>query len=239
MAEDHVVGEDESVNSVAYRAGFFWQTLWDHPKNAELKKLRGDPDLLYAGDVVHVPDKRPKDHDAATEKLHRFRLKGTPAKFVIVLTRPPASAPVKERSAAGAAWEYVEQEVRPPAPEPAADVPFELLAEGALLKRGRTGKDGRIEATLRPDAQDGVLVLDPGTPEEQRIELNFREMDPAATIPGVCKRLVNLGYGCPVASEVTPAVAAAVAAFQRDHGLPVTGVPDDATRDEIRKAHGG
>ncbi len=33
-----------------------WKTIWDHPNNAELRKKRKSPDVLFPGDQVYVCD---------------------------------------------------------------------------------------------------------------------------------------------------------------------------------------
>lgn len=70
---DHTAGENDCFINIADRFGFSWKTLWNHPNNAELRQKRKDPYLLYAGDVVHVPDRELKEVARATEKRHRFK----------------------------------------------------------------------------------------------------------------------------------------------------------------------
>src|SRR5687767_8364374 len=90
MAEDYTIEAGDCVSSVAFERGFFWETLWNHPNNSELKSLRGDPNVLCEGDVLHVPDKTPKEDSAATEQTHQYKLKGCPAKLRLrVIEEPP------------------------------------------------------------------------------------------------------------------------------------------------------
>lgn len=70
---DHTAEENDCFISIADRYGFSWKTLWNHPNNAELKQKRKDPYLLYAGDVVHVPERELKEVARGTEKRHRFK----------------------------------------------------------------------------------------------------------------------------------------------------------------------
>ncbi|MEZ4444383.1 MAG: LysM peptidoglycan-binding domain-containing protein, partial [Polyangiaceae bacterium] len=40
---------------IAQEHGTTWQAIWNHPLNAEHRQKRGSPDVLYPGDVLHVP----------------------------------------------------------------------------------------------------------------------------------------------------------------------------------------
>ena len=101
MPEDYTVTSGDCFNSISYDRGFFWETLWNHGKNAELKSKRKDPNILKEGDVVHIPDLTVKEEQGATEQRHKFKLKGVPAKLKIRVMRakvekekqsPPAGA---------------------------------------------------------------------------------------------------------------------------------------------------
>ena len=46
MALVHTIQDGDCISSVAMRHGFFPGTLWNHPDNMELKKLRRDPNVL-------------------------------------------------------------------------------------------------------------------------------------------------------------------------------------------------
>jgi len=35
-----------------------WQVIWNHPRNADHRAKRKSPDILYAGDVLHIPAER-------------------------------------------------------------------------------------------------------------------------------------------------------------------------------------
>ncbi len=83
--KDHSVEQGECLTSIAHQYGFFWQTLWNHPRNAELKQQRKSPNTLLPGDTVHIPDKRLKEEARETGSLHRFRVKGIPARLRLKL----------------------------------------------------------------------------------------------------------------------------------------------------------
>ena len=67
-AGDHEVQEGECILSIAEAAGLFWETLWNHPDNADLKRERGSPHLLRPGDRLTVPELTKKSESCATEE---------------------------------------------------------------------------------------------------------------------------------------------------------------------------
>src|SRR5262249_58117346 len=74
MSKTHVVEQGEHLSGIAAENGFSnFETIWNDPNNADLKKLR-DPHVLFPGDKVFVPDLVAKDSPAPTDKVHRFVL---------------------------------------------------------------------------------------------------------------------------------------------------------------------
>ena len=67
--------------SIAEQYGFFWETLWNHPNNKDLRGLRHDPTVLLLDDEVFVPDRTPKDYVRPTGARHTFKVKNVPAKL--------------------------------------------------------------------------------------------------------------------------------------------------------------
>lgn len=66
------------------------------------------------------------------------------------------------------------------------------------------------------------------------------DVPPVAALPGARVRLQNLGYavGHEVEAPLDPVTAEALRAFQRDHGLRVTGELDDGTQTTLRQVYG-
>ena len=82
MAIDHVVKQGEGIESIAFANGWFPDALWNHPSNEELAKKRATGHVLLPGDVVHVPDLRPKSIEVPTGGRHRFQRKGVPLSLI-------------------------------------------------------------------------------------------------------------------------------------------------------------
>lgn len=266
MPTDYLVETGDCVSSIAYENGFFWETIWNHPKNANLKSERKDPNILKEGDVVFVPDLTVKQLDRATDKRHTFVRKGAPAKLrfrIMEEPKPNQSKPAAGTSASGGgggstfldkaasgaqqaiglpAASGSTKEFEEPDEEPTSiqDQPRKgvpyVLLIDGNVTTGKTDNDGRIELTIPPNARSGTLTLDPGTLKERVIPLNLGHLNPITDVSGVSQRLNNLGFPCGDGSD-EEALTGALKAFQEKSGLQVTGNVDDATRNKLRELH--
>src|ERR1043165_6432377 len=133
MGREHFIKQGECLSSLAKRYGFLdYQTIFDHPKNAELKTKRRNPSVLYPDDVVFIPDHELKEVDAVTEQRHRFQLKKSKTLFRIIVEDS------KEK--------------------PFANVRYELTIERQTFE-GMTDGEGKLEQMIPAGARAGGLVL--------------------------------------------------------------------------------
>jgi hypothetical protein len=242
----YVVRKGDCLSSIAFEHGFLWDAIWNHPDNAGLRSLRKDPDVLLEGDVVAIPDPAPKQVSVPTMANHRFVLRTAPTMLRLRITERKPPAP-KSAGASGPAAQDPPKHVstEDPAydpvrvtPSPRANVPFELIIDGKSIA-GKTDGDGKIEQPIAPNARKATLILEPGTPGEQSIEVALGALDPLDTIPGVKQRLANLGYECgDRTDEENVDWARALRAFQAHCGLTESGELDDATRAKVHALHG-
>ncbi len=211
MAAFITVGVGECLSSIAFESGHFWPTLWDHPDNAALREARGNPHVLLDGDRVFVPDLRPKAVEAETGKRHSFRRKGFPEQLRL---------------------RFGTDEL------PRKGVPYELTIDGVTV-RGVTTERGEIACYLTPNARLAELVLRPADAPEERYAVALRGLDPVDSVVGFKQRLRNLGYYRGVADgEVNAETVTAMNEMQARHALPLTELPDEATRSALLTAHG-
>lgn len=98
MAEDYNITEGDCVSSIAFERGLPWETLCNHSNNAQLKQKRKNPNMLKRGDILHVPDLTPNEHARATEKRHKFKLKGAPVRLLLRIMEIPKRTPTKSAS---------------------------------------------------------------------------------------------------------------------------------------------
>lgn len=133
----HTVGQGDSIPSLAHDNGHFWETLWNHPENAELKGKRKNPNILNPGDEVEIPELRMKDFSGGTDTRHKFVRKGVPAKLKMQLFLLG---------------------------EPRRNEPYTLILDNEIIN-GTTDGDGNIEQPIKPNAKGGVLKLNGGKEE--------------------------------------------------------------------------
>lgn len=194
MATLHKVKQGECLASIAYRYGLLMSTIWDDPANAELRSRRTSPYVLFAGDEIAIPYKRPKLVRRATGQVHRFRRRGVPETFRLQLLA------------------YGE-------PRAAQNYTLEL---GGQAFEGRTDEQGRLEHPIPPDARTGRLVLgenesydiqlghvDPVT-EEQGVRTRLfnlaflADLDAAEDAYREALRVFQAGSGLRATGEVNP-----------------------------------
>ena len=203
----HEVVPGDGMARIGLRYGFFPDTLWNLPENAELRQARGDPEMLLAGDVVHVPDLRPATVRVSTGAVHRFRRKGVPARIELRLLRQD---------------------------EPRAGEAFTLDVDGVKLA-GTTDAEGWIREWVSPAARRVVISLGGGE-ERYTLDVGQLDpIDTVTGVQRRLVNLGH--HGGAISGTVDADTRAALASFQSAAGLPPTGELDDATREALAAAH--
>lgn len=207
----HEVKQGESMASIADLYGFFWNTVWNHPKNTALRESRGNPNVLMARDRVFIPEKTPKEESGETGKVHTFRLKGVPIRLNFRLLNE--------------------------AHQPRAGVRYTLSVDGKAAASGLVPDDGLISAVISPKAKTAKLVVHaPGGDEMHSFDIGH--LNPIEYTSGVQARLKNLGfYTGNLTNQVDQATQEAIRRFQQREGLPVTGQADETTRQALLQRH--
>src|SRR5258708_3074164 len=134
MEDNHICSPGDSIPSLAHDAGHFWETLWNHGRNAQLKANRKNPNILAPADQLHIPDLRIKPFSCGTDTRHKFVRKGIPAKLKIQLFQMG---------------------------EPRKNEHYTLVLDDKIIN-GQTDGDGNIEQVIPPNSKGGVLKLDGG-----------------------------------------------------------------------------
>lgn len=217
MSTQYTVVKGDCLSAIAKRFGFAdYRTIYNHPDNADFKELRPDPNLIYSGDILQIPDKEPGEKPGETDKKHKFRKKGKKT--------------------------FLRLRILDSEDNPYANVDFELTVDGAKDKiTGKTDGNGKIEEEIEADAAKGELFLKKNSGSGEVIgviELELGELDPIVEDTGVQARLNNLGFDC---GEVGGAMDAekeeAIRAFQKKNTLTETGTADEATKNKLVEQH--
>lgn len=216
MSSYHEVQQGECLSSIALQYGFSdYRIVYNHPQNTEFRQKRPDPNVIYPGDEIFIPDKELKHENRGTEKKHKFKIHPTKTLLRIVLKDE------NERPLGGKNYE---------------------LKIGDLIIKGSTGSDGLLEQTIVADVTEATLKLwrNQSTPGDYLSWiLKIGHLDPVTFATGVQARLNNLAFNCGnVDGIIGPKTKAAVRAFQDYYGLQVDGIPGPITQGKLKELHG-
>ena len=216
MPKTHVVKQGEWLQKIARLYGFAsWQTLYDDPANESLRNKRPNPDLLYPGDEVIIPD---KVRVASLDPDSTYRVTLTPRIPEVLRIQPKLST---GETLAGREYE---------------------LALGADVHKATIPPSGVIEVPLSGDPSQAKLTITLASGSKQTWELALGNLDPIETLSGLQTRLNNLRYyfGKISTTDGQPdqETQAAICDFQKDHGLSVDGNPNPDTRNKLQEVYG-
>jgi N-acetylmuramoyl-L-alanine amidase len=210
MGTTYSIKQGDHLSGIAEKFGFRdYETIWNNPQNAALKKKRGNPHVLFPGDQLYIPDNDPKSVFIPTTKVSIFRIPSRPLLLRLALKdfddRPlSATACVLE----------------------VAGVPHNLS----------TDAQGFLQLNIPKSARSGVLRV---PDLELEVPFRIGDLDPPEEDSGWLARLINLGYYAgPAAGTDDEQIRFALEEFQCDHKLKVTGIPDGATRAKLKELHG-
>ena len=132
MPQKYIVQQGECINSIAFEAGFFPDTIWNDAANKDLKEKRKDMNVLLPGDIVTIPDKKIKEVSKPPEALHKFKRKGVP-KFLRVQFKQMDKA--------------------------LANRPYKIRIDEKETE-GSTDGDGWLKHPIPPNAKEAALFLE-------------------------------------------------------------------------------
>lgn len=155
MPINYQVKQGDCIFSIAVEHGFFADTIWNHPNNAELKKKREDPNVLMPGDVVFVRDKQLKEVSEPTNHVYKFRCKNTPKLLRI---------------------QFMNFDT------PMSNLAYVLEIDGQK-KEGQTDSEGWLRQYIVPNAKTAQLTLADGS-EYELILGNLDPVDEITGIQG-------------------------------------------------------
>jgi hypothetical protein len=205
---DHVIQQGECVASLAYQYGFHWRRLWQLPQNQSLRAKRPNPNILYPGDILYIPDKQLRSESRSTTRRHPFVKKTEPVKLKIRLL------------AAG---------------KPVANEPYQLKIDSAVLA-GTTDPSGILIEVIPPGACAAQLVLTRARLEYQLEIGHLDPLTEVSGLQARLNNLgYHCGS---VDGILGPLTRSALKTFQETYQLKLTGEPDAATLDKLKSEYG-
>jgi hypothetical protein len=214
MAQWHEVEQGETFSSIADHFGFCdYRTVYNHWENAQLHTKRPNPDIIFKGDCIYIPDFEAASFLRATDQTHKF-----------VVSNPNKVLRIRLQDFNG---------------QPFIKTPYELHL-GSQVLAGSTDANGILEklvpvqtrlATLKIESYEWTLNIGDLNPIDNTTDLG---------ISGIQQRLSNLGFDPgPIDGTVGPRTTAAIRGFQKKHPpLPVDGVCNPDTKARLVKEHG-
>lgn len=214
-AKIHVVKQGEYLAKIAKIYGFSnWRAIYDHPDNAEFRKKRSNPNIIYPGDKVVIPDKISKEISEQTEQRHKFQLKVEGLWLRLV---------IKDLD-----------------DQPLSKIAYKLKI-GDLTFEEMTNSDGLIEHKIPEGVGSGVLYINEWAlplkighldPIEKVTGWQAR-LDNLGYYGGPIDGKINDDDGKPRLF-----LKSAIEEFQQDNKLNVDGIMGGETMKNLKKVHG-
>lgn len=203
MSTDYEVSQGDTIPSIALDTGFFWETIWNFGENANLKSKRKNPNILYEGDIVKIPDLKTKSDSKATGTSYKYKRKGEPIKITIKLLKSDG--------------------------KPRANEAYVLDLDGKQFK-GNTDGDGQIKQKIPGDCKGGTLSLKDG---KEVMPVQVGMLDPIDQISGVQHRLSNLGFDCDPTGELDDQTVRALQNFQAENNMQITDKIEESLKSKL------
>ena len=212
----HTVKQGECLSSIAAKHGFAsWKTIYDAPENANFRQERPDPNLIYPGDEVFIPEKGVKKDDAPVDNKHVYKKKSSKTFLRIHMKDYNGEALFGLRY---------------------------RLKIGPDIKEGTLGEDGKLEEPIDPKVTAATLTLwVEEEPHERRYvwDLKIGELDPVETVRGVQARLNNLAHDSGVVDGIVgPITRGATIEFQQKFELEDDGIAGPITKGKLKEVFG-
>ncbi len=205
---EYIVKQGDCLLSIAYKYGLFKEKIWNHPQNAKLREKRKDPNILYPGDVLFIPDKEEREESAPTERRHKFKVKGVPAMLRLQ-------------------FKFGDK--------PRANEPYTLQIDGKIFT-GTTDGEGKIKHPLPANAKRGKVLLGEYQ-EEFLLEFGHLDpIEEISGVQARLNNLgFDCGK---IDGILGPQTEASLKAFQKQYGLMVTGKIDEQTINKLKQVYG-
>lgn len=212
----HTVVKGDHLQKLAKENGLTdWRDIYDAPENAEFRKLRPDPNFIFPGDQVFIPDLLPPAPFTIDPGTHQ----------PFEVSSPLLRLQFKVTNAFGA--------------HPLVGKDYELSVLDQVFE-GQVPANGIIDHEVLASATTATLTVTPEPGGESIVfQIDIAQLAPIDTTEGIQARLQSLGYQIGEIDGVNDArVRHAVVRFQRQHGLTVDGIAGPQTQAKLKQVYG-
>lgn len=214
MSKSHIVQQGECLSKIAARYGFVdWRFLYEHPVNSALRRKRPNPNVLFPGDEIRIPEQRRKEEQLPTGNLHRFVVKA-PRKVLRIVFQTPKG-------------------------EKLGNEAYTIRFDSGRTKQGSTNGEGLLQEAVELTEKTAKLTLCDRRLLLHLGHLNPTGDVVKEDLTGIQARLNNLGYAAGRNDgRYGRKTRAALAMLQADEDLDVTGLPDEESLARLEQLHG-
>lgn len=215
MPKIHNVKQGDHLPNISKQHGFDnWQTIYDHPLNANFRSNRTNPHVLLPGDVIWIPDKPSKTVACKVDSRHCFELT-IPMVMLRIVLRDNEGHPLR-------------------------NTPYTLTVKDAS-KEGHTDDGGLLQQSIPAMIESVLLKVGDVTWELLIGHLDPVDNAGEPVVTGIQARLQNLGlYAGKIDGVLGPKTHAAIKKFQGTYmnRKNADGKLDDDTKREVLQHHG-
>ncbi|MDN3378867.1 MULTISPECIES: peptidoglycan-binding protein [unclassified Pseudoalteromonas] len=217
MEQQHTVTQGETLLRIARQYGFRTsKSLYQHPINAEFRALRPDPNLIFPGDIIKIPQKTEKFMPLKTGSKNTFVVRNEKEYFRLKVAYDDGDDITGKRLVLNIGDQTID----------------------TVLQR-----DGLIEVELNNnDALTGSvdLYLKAGdTTPTKSFAVQVGNLDPIEALSGVQGRCNMLGFNCGKVDGVNGTkTKAGVREFQQAQKLQVDGIAGPVTKSRLVYVYG-
>ncbi|GGX39235.1 PGRP and LysM peptidoglycan-binding domain-containing protein [Saccharospirillum salsuginis] len=209
----HTVAQGETLLRIAKHYGLASAAaLYDHPSNERFRAQRPNPDLIYPGDKIIIPDPNETPAKLGVTNRNSVFVKSSSAEYLRMRLQ-------------GCQGARAELDVNGQSLE-------STVADSGLLEfelPENAGTSATLQLYLTGEAQQPTHTF--------RLRLAY--LDPVETLSGIQARCNNLGYDCGVVDGVMGSKTRdGVKQFQASFGLAQDGDPGPQTQKKLQEAYG-
>jgi hypothetical protein len=228
MSNKYTVRAGDCLSSIAAEYGFDdWRAIYDAPANETFRKKRPNPNLIYPGDTLVIPDAKPRKVNRPTGATHVIAVRRERTWLRLQLKVHEPHKYLLEVGAQQYAGVTDGSDViahRIDARQNSGTLRYWPVANA----QGSATSDEATEGSPSTEPPDDALVW----------TLSIGSLDPIEEVSGIQGRPRNLGYFAgEITGDVDEPTQGAIRRFRVDQQLSETSDIDQVLRDKLVQLH--